>query len=123
MRLSKGLEFLIETQKLKSEPEHQSSEKGEPAKEALIKETQAFAKELIDAWGSLGGMLDDYPSHIGRIMQRGTQKSLPNGMKWKESHLAQTLIDSRVSRVIKQGESKVGVFSLRRKKVKARDDD
>lgn len=65
-------------------------------KEALIKETQAFAKELIDAWGSLGGMIDRLPLNIessgrGKIV---TKPSLPKGIGYKESHLAQTIFNN-----------------------------
>jgi len=65
-------------------------------KEALIKETQAFAKELIDAWGNLGGMLEETVKERGNTSLgfQGRTKTLPSGIHKKESHLAQTIFNN-----------------------------
>jgi hypothetical protein len=64
------------------------------------KETQAFAKALIDTWGNLGEMIEELPKpkfdkQISGSL-RGTTESLPVGIHKKESHLAQTIFNNRL---------------------------
>lgn len=74
--------------------------KSKPRNEAaLIKETQAFAKELIDAWGWLGKMLSEIDISKSKFdSQRGSKRrttsTLPSDIGKKESHLAQTIFNN-----------------------------
>ena len=65
-------------------------EDGFAAKEAALSDTQDLAEGLLYAEARLGEILESNPSIIGRI-GGGREKTLPNGITYKDSHIAQEL--------------------------------
>lgn len=66
------------------------------AKEAALKDTQDLGEILLYAEAKFGKMLAAIPPKRKRLPSKGgSSPSLPQGVSWKESHLAQELTRNR----------------------------